>query len=931
MDARHRIRTTVIRNTLFSVSLGAIAWSAGHLLPVACAAEPAEPKMIGTIEGITEYRLDNGLKVLLFPDPSKKSVTVNLTVFVGSRHEGYGEAGMAHLLEHMLFKGTPKHADIPKLLTGRGANFNGTTWYDRTNYYETMPAGDDNMEFGIRLEADRMVNSFVKGEDLKSEMTVVRNEFEYGENTPELVLSQRMMAVAYEWHNYGKSTIGNRADIERVPIASLQKFYKWHYQPDNAMLVVAGQFDAKKALETIRKEFGTIPRPARKLDETYTEEPAQDGERFVTLRRVGDVSVVGTMYHIPSGAHPDFAPIDVLESILTPAPSGRLYKALVETRKASSVSGGAYALHDPGLLSLSAKVIQGIEPNLVLETINDVVEKVRGDGVTAEETDRAKQRLLKQIELDAADSTKIAVELSNWASQGDWRLYFLYRDRIEKVTAADVQRVAEAYLRRDNRTVGIYTPVKKSESIGIPETPELAGMIGDYKGRASIAQGESFDVAPDKIEARLVRPKLPGNIKAALLSKKTRGEAVSLRITLRYGNESNLRGLATVCEFLPDLMIRGTKSLTYDQLQETLDKERAELHATGNPGEAIFTLKANRTNLPVLLDVLRQVLRAPGLREEELETLRHEATSALEQQQNDPAPLAFRALRRTLNPYEADDPRYVATIAEEIQRYKSVTRDDVKKLYDEFLGAQGELAISGDFDIEATVAALTKIFGDWKPSQPFAELRRSGDIKVSRGVATISTPEKANAVYAAGTVFPMRDDDPDYPALVMADFILGGGTLSSRLGDRVRQKEGLSYGVQSNLNASLLDKRAALSIMAICNPANMEKVKVAIDEEVALLLKSGVTAEELELAKRGYLQQHEVERTKDGSLAKILADNLRAGRSMKYYTDLEKRIHNTTPAEVLAAFRKYVDPKRTTIVEAGDFSKKPAEAKAGKQ
>lgn len=223
--------------------------------------ESAAPEKITSIEGITEYHLENGLKVLLFPDSSRPRVTVNMTVFVGSRHEGYGETGMAHLLEHMLFKGTPTHKDIDKLMQERGARFNGTTWVDRTNYYETLPASPENLEFAIRFEADRLVNSYVKREDLVSEMTVVRNEFEMGENSPTQILSQRVVATAYEWHNYGKSTIGNRSDIERVPIDNLQAFYKKHYQPDNVMLVVAGQFDESAALQHIQKYFGAIPRP----------------------------------------------------------------------------------------------------------------------------------------------------------------------------------------------------------------------------------------------------------------------------------------------------------------------------------------------------------------------------------------------------------------------------------------------------------------------------------------------------------------------------------------------------------------------------------------------------------------------------------------------------------------------------------------------
>src|SRR3954462_9428904 len=257
------------------------AWSALIVLSLAVATRAADgPQKVATVEGVTEYRLANGARVLLYPEQSRPTVTVNMTVLVGSRHEGYGEAGMAHLLEHMVFKGTPTHPGVPTALRNHGANFNGTTNDDRTNYFETMPATDENLEFGIRLEADRLVNSYVKREDLLSEMTVGRNEFEAGENSPTHILSQRMMAAAYEWHNYGKSTIGNRADIERVPIENLQSFYKKHYQPDNALLTIAGQFDEKKAMEYIAKYFGPLKKPARKLDQTYTQEPAQDGERI---------------------------------------------------------------------------------------------------------------------------------------------------------------------------------------------------------------------------------------------------------------------------------------------------------------------------------------------------------------------------------------------------------------------------------------------------------------------------------------------------------------------------------------------------------------------------------------------------------------------------------------------------------------------------
>ena len=281
-----------------------------------------------SVEGITEYNLKNGLKVLLFPDPSKPTATVNITYLVGSRHEGLGETGMAHLLEHMVFKGSTKHTNIPEELTSHGARPNGTTWLDRTNYFETFAATDENLKWALDLESDRMVNSFIKNEDLQSEFSVVRNEFESGENNPGRVLNQRVVSSAYIWHNYGNSTIGNRSDIEKVPIANLQAFYKKFYQPDNAVLVVAGKIDEAKTLAMVNEYFGKIPRPTRVLQPTYSIEPTQDGERNVTLRRVGDTKVVSALYHIMPGSHPDYPTMDVITELLTDEPSGRLYKAL---------------------------------------------------------------------------------------------------------------------------------------------------------------------------------------------------------------------------------------------------------------------------------------------------------------------------------------------------------------------------------------------------------------------------------------------------------------------------------------------------------------------------------------------------------------------------------------------------------------------------
>jgi len=900
----------------------------GLLLGLLPAVAMAEPKVVTSVEGILEVRLDNGMKVLLFPDNSKPTVTINLTIFVGSRHEGYGEAGMAHLLEHMLFKGTKDHPNIPKALQDHGARFNGTTWLDRTNYFETLPASEQNLKFALELEADRMMNSLIRAKDLASEMTVVRNEFERGENSPKLVLSQRMVSVAFEWHNYGRSTIGNRADIERVPVERLRPFYRKYYQPDNAMLIVAGQFNPAAAMTVISGTFGAIPKPSRKLDHPYTEEPPQDGERIVTLRRVGDVAVVGALYHIPAGPHPDYVAIDVLEGILTGAPTGRLYKSLVETKRAASIEGEAYALHDPGVLELMAQVSPGNDARDVLNRMIDTIESVADDGVSDEEVKRVRGRILKRRELAAANTSRLAVELSEWAAQGDWRLYFLYRDRLEKVTPADVQRVAKTYLVATNRTVGLFLPTKSASRARIPATPELVEMIGNYRGRAQVAAGEAFDVSPGNIESHTIRSSLPGGLKLALLPKKTRGEAVHLSLTLRYGTLESLKRRTGAGEFLPLLMARGTKRLNRTQINDQLDDLRASLSGNGDrrtPGEAGFNIQTNRTSLPKVLEILRQILREPTLPEGELALMKQRALAGLEQRRTDPQALGIRRLRRAFRPYPADDPRYEPTIDEEIELVRAVSREDVAGVYADLLGAShGELAIVGDFDPKQVRPQLAEIFDGWKTPAAYRRVPRRGDVKAKPGSTQILTPDKANAVYFAGLVFPMKDDHDDYPSLVMANYILGGGSLASRLGTRIRQKEGLSYGVMSVFQALSVDRRGALTIMAISNPVNIPKVETAIREEVDRLLADGVTAAELSAAQKGFLQRSQVGRTNDGRLAGLLAHSLFANRTLSFDGALEERVAATSPESIKAAVRKYFSPKKLVIVTAGDFKKKPA-------
>jgi zinc protease len=928
--------------TLLAIS---VLWAAAMPFLLCTLVSAGEgPKKIVTVEGITEYQLENGLRLLLYPDSSRPRVTVNMTVLVGSRHEGYGETGMAHLLEHLLFKGTPTHPNIPKVLRDHGAQFNGSTSVDRTNYFETVPASAENLEFFIHMEADRLVNSYVKKEDLDSEMTVVRNEFERGENSPTGVLMKRITAAAYNWHNYGKSTIGNRTDIERVPIENLRAFYRKYYQPDNIVLVVAGQFDEAKALALVQTYFGAIPRPQRELNITYTEEPEQDGERLVTLRRVGDVGAVGVAYHIPAGPHEDWAPLQVLATVLSSEPSGRLYKALVETKKATRVYASARGQHDPGLMMTQAEVRDPKELDEVRDTIIATIEDIGMQGVTAEEVNRARQQILKARELAGADTNQTAIALSEWSAQGDWRLYFLHRDRLEQVTPSQVQTVAARYLQGNNRTVGVFIPTDSPQRITIPATPDVNSLVGGYKGREAIAAGEPFDATSANIEVRVQRMNLPEGIKVTLLPKKTRGQEVQLVLTLRYGNEENLKSYEAAAGLLPPLMLRGTKQLSYQQLRDELDRLSATLgtgggggrgsHGRGGPraaGEAgalSFSIHTKRDTLPAVLEILRQVLREPALPADQFELIKREWLASIEQSRTEPDTLASRRLHRQLAPYSKDDIRYVPTIEESIDRLAAVPYDQVLQLYHEYLGSQaGELTIIGDFDPEACLPVLKQALGGWTSTKPYARIVTPAPDGLVGSQQQLSTPDKANATYAAGIVFPLRDDDPDYPALVMANYIFGGSPLDSRLGTRVRQQEGLSYSVGSSLSVSSFDTRASLTINAICNPQNIDRVETAIREEFARLLSDGVTADELERAKQGFLEAQKVRRTTDGALAGLLSELSYTRRTMTYQADLERKIEGLTPDQIVAAVRNHLYPQKLIIVTAGDFGTK---AEAGK-
>ena len=888
-------------------------------LPLAAQALPAGVEKTTSVEGITEYHLKNGLRVLLFPDPTKTNVTVNITYMVGSRYEDYGETGMAHLLEHLMFKGSTNHPQVPKELQDHGARPNGTTSDDRTNFFETFTATDENLNWALSLEADRMVHSFIAKKDLDSEMTVVRNEFEMGENSPVGILMERVASTAYLWHNYGHSTIGARSDIEQVPIERLQAFWRHFYQPDNAVLVVAGKIDQAKTIALVDKYFSPIPKPTRALRRTYTTEPAQDGERSVTLRRNGDTQAAVVAYHVPSGPDAEFVPVELAAMMLGDAPSGRLYKALVDTKKAASVAMESQPEKDPGLAVAFAEV--RLEQSV--EDARDItvatVEGIAKNPFTKEELERERANWLKNFDLLLNDSEQVALNLSEWQAQGDWRLMFLHRDRVKAVTIEQIQKAAEKYFIQSNRTSGIFIPDKAPVRAEVPNPPDVMALVKDYKGQQTVAQGETFDPSPANIDKRTARGAL-GGIKIAFLEKKTRGNQVTAMLQLHFGDETSLKDRETAAGLAGSMLMRGTTKHTRQELKDAFNKLKAQVTIAGGVDSAFARITTTRENLKPVLDLVAEVLRQASFPQDEFDKLKQEELAGLEANKSEPMSLAPVTLMRHLSPYPKGDPRYALSIDEQIEEIKTLTLDRVKAFYKDFYGASnGAFSVIGDFDSELTRNQVKALFGDWKSPQPYRRIERSYQ-RVAPMLKAIETPDKQNSMWIAGVAIKLQDTDPDYPALVLGNYILGSG-MNSRLFARIRGKEGLSYGIGSGLQATPKEDLTSFFSYAICAPQNAPKVEVSYKDELKKILENGYTADEVQAAKKSWAEARQVARANDNELVSRLASSLLFDRTMAFEAEMEAKVQALTPDQIRAAMQKYLNPDGLSIVRAGDFKK----------
>jgi zinc protease len=904
-------------------------------------------------EGVREFRLANGLKLLLSENRVAPVATFMVVYRVGSRNEAVGHTGATHLLEHMLFKGTPtfnkaKGTQVAATLQRVGADYNATTWYDRTNYFETVPS--DALELAIHLEADRMRNCFIADEDRRAEMTVVRNELERGQNEPSLVLDEAVYATAFREHPYHHPTIGWRADVENVPTARLKEFYDTFYHPNNATAMVIGDFDESHALALVNKYFGAFPASPAPIPEVYTDEPRQEGERRLFVRRAGELPLVQVAFRAPAAlgqdgvlsnaelaaraaappAENDIYALVVLAGLLSNGVTSRLYQALVEPGTAVSADARVDQFRDPGLFNVYATAAPGVEPRQVEDVIHAELARIAED-LKVEEVEKAKRQIAAQVAYERDGTHNVAFQMAEAEAVADWRFYSSYARNVARVTAEDVRRAAAVYLKEDARTVGHFIPKG-----GGPQGEDAGG--GDSGSDGSGAQsarpapkphGYKFHHDPHQqqeepggagLASRVVREEL-GSGAMLLVLENAATPTVALRGSLRAGSYFEPKGKPGLARITAEMLKRGTRRRGKLELAGALEEVGADVEFEADVFAVEIGARSLSADFPALAATLAEMLREPSFPAEELEKLKQQTVAAVRQQQSDTAWRAYERLTQTLFPEE--NPFYTHAGDRLVESIGSITVEDVRGFYEQFYGGRSLiLSVAGGVRAGEAVRVLREAFEGF-------EGRGGAEVSVAdprppagAGREVVVVRDKANVDVLIGTAAPLRRDASDYYAAVLANRALGESTLSSRLGLQVRDAEGLTYGIASRFRAPSL----AAGPWYIAVSVNPENVGRAVESALGVLreyVEHGIRPEELEDEKSSAVGSFKVSLSTNAGLAEALwnAEFYRLG--LDYVERYPQLVRAVTADEVNAAIRKYFRPEHLTVVVAGDIDATP--------
>ncbi len=865
--------------------------------------------------GIEELRLaSNGLRVLLVPDRAVPVVAVCIVYHVGSRNEGVGHTGATHLLEHLMFKGSRKFdptrgRPIARTLERVGAQFNATTWFDRTSYFETLPA--EHLDLALELEADRMRNALLREEDLASEMTVVRNEFERGENDPFDVLLKESFAMAFREHPYHHPTIGWRSDIENASIERLRSFYDTFYRPDNASLILVGSYQRKRALELIARRFGPLRRAPEPAPRLVMREPRQEGERRFVVRRAGEVGWVAVSWRAPEAAHPDTHALAVLADALSGGVTSRLFQRLVEPGLCLDIQALAWQLRDPGLFQVFATLNPPAAHERIEAIIREEVARLK-EGLAADEVERAKVQAEAHAAFHRDSPGQVVGALTEAISAADWRFYLDYPERIRAVSADDVVRVAASTFVEEAISVGYF----------VPRNGKAAGNGGLRSAPLSLRPQPCF--LRRGLAGEVEHAALPGG-GSLLLVPRHSNETVHLHGSLLAGH-----GLVPVPEwsaasFIPDMLERGTTRRDRLELARTLEDRAIEVDISAeslNPLEVSLSARCLARHLPLTLDLLAEMLFQPSFPPDEVDKLRTLRLGELAQAQEDTFSRAFEAFTRLV--YAPGHPYYRRTVEERRAGLERLTRADLVAMHKRLYGsASVVLALVGDFLPEKVAARVARLLdgrqGGMSSLPPVARARP--ELAAPRQVHE-PMADKPNLDVVIGHPGALRRADDDFFAAMLGNAVLGHSTLSSRLGLRLRDREGLTYGVVSRFfGASLVDGPWAATFSVA--DENLVRGVEAAREEIARYVKDGPTPAELDNEKAALAGSYRVSLATPGGKARELVRLARHAFPASEMDRIPERVLAIRRAEVLAAVRRHIVPAQLSMAVAGGLVANP--------
>ena len=888
---------------------------------------PANVELVESFRGITQYRLkSNDMTLLLMPNHASPVFTFMVVYHVGSRNEAPGNTGSAHLLEHMIFNKSTEnfgrakgHKTFQEVLYEAGADFgstNMTTWYDRMNGYSTLPS--DKLELAMKIEADRLGRGLILDSERQSEMSVVRNEYEIGENNPNQALFKAVVATAIQAHPYHWSTIGYRSDIEGVTTEKLRDHYKAFFWPNNAEAILVGDFDPEKALALFDREFGGFKKSPNPIPQVITVEPPQEGERRTVVRRPGTVGQVMIGYIRPGGLHPDFIALDVLSNILSEGVTSRLYKALVETQLASDVGSANFTLRDPYPILVNATLLPGKTHEEVEAALKKALADVAANGVTEEEVKRAQQ----QIEVDVIrgrDGTyPFTAALGEAVASTNWKWFLTYVDQVKAVTAADVKRVAAAYLVPEKATVGWFVPGSGAAPVvaaasGTPAA--LPKSAAEDSGAPNAKQPAS--VSTSSFASRTTRKVLRNGIIVDVLENHS-NPTVAIRGLVFAGDSSHAN--RAVPDLTARMMQRGTKSRTKDQIASLLENAGATRNYVTNLFEANLVVNGLSRDLSMLIDVLADELRSPAFPADELVKAKSELRTTLLRNDDNTSLRATDRLAQLTFP--ESHPYYAQGREKAIAALDAATVDDLRAFHkSRYTGANVILAVVGDVDAKKTIAALEKALGDI----PKGERVRNDIARVTAAGApvreAVTMRGKANMNLIIGTAGGVRRGDPDYEAALIANAALGQNSLSSRIGKRVRDTEGLSYNLNSRFIVDQVDGLWYTNVNVA--PQNLQKAMASTLDEIRKFAREGVTEEEVAVGKNYFAGNFQVGLGTNAGIANQLVTAEKYGFGPKYLDEFPQRIRAVSTEQVNRAVKERFHPENLNIIVAGDLEKLP--------